>query len=128
MMDKGHRYTDKQIELLEKRLRRHYGKVSKDIKKKLTDYLKQNKDRYEELWRALDEVEITTAQFEYLLMSDNGLDAIEGDITDVCVEGDAGAMALVGTVLGAIFAYNSNFQGQKMQLDIGKINGLHEVL
>lgn len=124
MMDKGHRYTDKQIELLEKRLRRHYGKVSKDIKKKLTDYLKQNKDRYEELWRALDEGEITTAQFEYLLMSDNGLDAIEGDITDVCVEGDANAMVLVGTALGAIFAYNSNFQGQKMQLDIGKINGL----
>ena len=127
-MDRGHRYTDKEIELLENRLKRHYKKVSKEIRKKLTEYLKTNRDYYEELWRRLDNGEITEAQFEYAVLTDSGLDAIEGAIVDDCVEGDANALAIVGAVLNGIYIYNHNYQGDKMQLELGKAINLVERL
>ena len=114
-MDKGHRYTDKQIELLEKRLRRHYKRINAELQKKLTAYLKENAEQYEELWRKLDEGEITDGQFEYLILSDNGLETIQGELVNDCVEGDAQAMTMIGAVLGGIYAYNHISQGQKMQ-------------
>lgn len=119
-MDKGHRYTDKQIELLERRLKRHYGKANAELRRKLEEYLKENKGRYEEMWRLLDEGEITPEQFEYLIMTDSGLDALEGELTEACVENDTQAMALIGAVLGGIYAFNNAYQGQRMQKKIGK--------
>lgn len=122
-MDKGHRYTDKQIELLEKRLRSHYKKVSKEARDKLLQYLTQNEPYYTELWRRLDEGEITEAEFEYLIMTDNGLGAAEGDIVNSYVDGDGNAMGIIGAVLGGIYVYNSLYQGRKIQNDIGKVPG-----
>ena len=120
-MDKGHSYTDKQIELLEKRLRRHYRKVNEEIRKKLTEYLETNYDYYEELWRRLDAGEITEAQFEYLILSDNRLEVVENSMVEDCVEGDSQAMVIVGAVLGGIYTYNHNFQGRKMQSELKAI-------
>lgn len=122
-MDRGHSYTDKQIELLEKRLRRHYKSVSKEARKKLTDHMEENYEYYEELWRRLDNGEITEGQFEYAVMSDSGLEAVQNEIVEDYVEGDAKAMALVGAVLGRIYTYNRNYQGRKMNIDAGKIKG-----
>lgn len=130
-MDKGHSYTDKQIELLEKRLKRHYKKVNEEIRKKLTEYLETNYDYYEELWRRLDEGEITDAQFEYMILSDNRLELVENSMTEDCVEGDSQAMAIVGAVLTGIYTYNHNFQGRKMQSElkaVGKAVKLYERL
>jgi SPP1 gp7 family putative phage head morphogenesis protein len=118
-MDKGHRYTDKQIELLEKRLERHYQGVSAEARKKLIKYLKDNQERYTELWRQLDEGEITEAQFDYLIMSDNELESIQGELVNTYVEGDAKAMSIVGAALGVVFAYNHNYQGDKMRAETG---------
>lgn len=117
-MDKGHRYTDKQIDLLEKRLKRHYKKVSEENRKKLTEYLESNYEYYEELWRRLDEGEISETQFEYMVMSDNGLETVEGEMVNNYVEGDAKAMALIGVVLQTIYIYNRNYQGRKMQSEV----------
>ena len=114
-MDKGHIYTDKQIALLEKKLLRHYNKLNKDAVKKLTQYLKDNEPYYTELWRKFDEGEITPAQFEYLIMADNRLETVQGELVNDYVEGDAKAMALIGAALGGILAYNRNYQGQRMQ-------------
>ena len=122
-MDKGHSYTDKEIELLEKRLRRHYKSISKEARKKLTAYLEENYDYYEELWRRLDNGEITEGQFEYAVLSDSGLEAVQGEIVEDYVEGDAKAMVLVGVVLGRIYTYNRNYQGHRMNLEAGKIKG-----
>ena len=118
-MDKGHRYTDKQIELLEKRLKRHYRRVNAELQKKLTAYLNENAEQYEELWRKLDEGEITPSQFEYLIMSDNGLETIEGELVNTYVEADAKAMSIVGAALGIVFAYNHNYQRDKMRAETG---------
>lgn len=118
-MDKGHRYTDKQIELLEKRLERHYQGVSAEARKKLIKYLKDNQERYAELWRQLDEGEITEAQFDYLIMSDNELESIQGELVNTYVEGDAKAMSIVGAALGIVFAYNHNYQRDKMRAETG---------
>ena len=93
-MDKGHRYTDKQIEILEKRLRQHYKSVNKQLRNRLIEYLKDNKEYYEELWHRLDEGEITEGQFEYLVESDNGLETIQGEMVNDCVEGDSKAMVI----------------------------------
>ena len=118
-MDKGHRYTDKQIELLEQKLTRHYTSVSNKAKKKLLKYLKEHQERYEELWRQLDDGEITEAQFEYLIETDNELETLQGELVNDYVEGDAKAMAIVGAVLGTIYAYNHNYQGDKMAAKTG---------
>ena len=118
-MDKGHRYTDKQIELLEKRLERHYQGVSAEARKKLIKYLKENQERYTELWRQLDEGEITEAQFDYLIMSDNELESIQGELVNDYVEADAKAMSIVGAALGIVFAFNHNYQGDKMRAETG---------
>lgn len=118
-MDRGHRYTDKQIELLEQKLAKHYKNVSDKVKKKLLKYLKEHQERYEELWRQLDEGEITEAQFEYLIETDNELETLQGEIVNDYVEGDAKAMKLVGAVLGVIYAYNHNVQGEQMAAKVG---------
>lgn len=123
-MDRGHRYTDKQIELLEKKLNRHYKKVSAEARKRLTQYLKNNEEYYDELWRRLDEGEITEAQFEYFLMADNELETVQGDIVNDYVEGDATAMVIIGAALGGIYAFNSTYQGRKMQKKVSKAVGL----
>ena len=117
-MDKGHRYTDKQIELLEKRLKRHYKTVSEEIRKKLTEYLETNRHYYEELWRRFDEGEISSLQFEQLILSDSGREDVENSIVEDCVEGDSQAMVLVGAAIGGIYIYNNNFQAAKMQSDL----------
>ena len=123
-MDKGHRYTDKQIEILEKKLQRHYKTVSAEARKRLTQYLRDNEEQYAELWRRLDEGEITEAQFEYFLMSDSGLETVQGEIVNNYVEGDAKAMVIIGAALGSIYAFNSNYQGRKMQSEVSKAVGL----
>ena len=118
-MDRGHEYTDKQIELLEQKLARHYKSVSDKAKRKLLRYLKEHQERYEELWRQLDEGEITEAQFEYLIESDNELETLQGELVNDYVEGDAKAMAIVGAALGAIYAFNHNDQGERMATKTG---------
>ena len=118
-MDKGHVYTDKQIALLEKKLAKHYKGVSDHAKKKLIRYLKANAERYEELWRQLDEGEITEAQFEYLIETDNELETLQGELVNDYVEGDAKAMAIVGAALGTIYAFNHNYQGDAMAAKMG---------
>ena len=120
MMDKGHRYTDKQIELLEKRLRRHYKKVNDEVQKKLTEYLETNEDYYNELWRRLDDGEITEAQFEYIVLADSGLNVLQNTLVEDYVESDSQAMAIVGAALGAVYIYNHNYQGRKMQSRVKK--------
>lgn len=114
-MDKGHRYTDKQIELLEKRLKRLYKGVSAEAKRKFAEYLKANEERYTDLWQQLDSGEITEGQFEYLIMSDNELETLQGEIVNDYVENDGRAMALIGTVLTTIYAYNHNAQAAAMK-------------
>ena len=118
-MDKGHIYTDKQIALLEKKLAKHYKGVSDHAKRKLIRFLKANAERYEELWRQLDEGEITEAQFEYLIETDNELETLQGELVNDYVEGDAKAMKLVGAALGAIYAFNHNYQGDVMAAKAG---------
>ena len=124
MMDKGHRYTDKQIDLLEKRLKRHYKKVSEEAQQKLVQYLNENEDYYTELWRRLDEGEIDEGQFEYLMMSDNGLETVQGEMVNDYVEADVKAMAMIGAVLRTVYVYNHNYQGRKMQTKLSGITGL----
>lgn len=114
-MDKGHVYTDKQIAELEARLRKHYANVSKEARKRLTQYLKNNEAHYVELWRRLDEGEITEAQFEYLVMSDSELESVQGELVNHYVAADAAAMAIVGASLSRIYRYNSVYQGQRME-------------
>lgn len=118
-MDKGHRYTDKQIELLEKRLERHYKSINGKVRERLILYMESNQPYYEELWRRLDEGEISDAQFEYLIMSDDGLETVQGEIVNDYVDGDAQAMAMIGAALTAIYIFNHNSQSESMQTKAG---------
>lgn len=118
-MDKGHKYTDKQIELLEKRLKRFYKEVSAEARKKLTEYFERNEERYMELWRRFDEGEITAGQFEYLILSDDELETLQGELVNEYVDGDEKAMSMIGAVLATIYAYNHNAQASKMQSETG---------
>lgn len=115
MMDKGHKYTDKQIELLEKRLERHYKNIGKKARERLILYMESNQPYYEELWRRLDEGEISEAQFEYLIMSDDNLETVQGEIVNDYVEGDAQAMSMIGAALSAIYIFCHNSQAESMQ-------------
>ena len=114
-MDKGHRYTDKQIEALEKRLLRFYGGVSAELKKELTAFLKAHTDEINGLWERLDNGEQIDVD---ILLAQGFTDEIDA-LAERCAEADIDAMKLVAVVMGSVYAFNHNYQADKLNRTAG---------
>ena len=127
-MDRGHRYTDKQIEALEKQLSRFYKGVSDEIRKQLIKYLKEHETELEKLWERLDKgekVDVDAYMHENMGGEINAL-------TNECVKADDKAMKMVGIAMTAVFLYNYNSKAvdlkKKTGINIGKLLRLKRML
>lgn len=117
-MDKGHRFTDKEIERLEGVLKRHYGKTNKAVTKLLTKHLKQYEDRIAEYQERLDSGDITEAQYAeavfMLITTGNDWEQTQEAIVETYVESDISAMQIVGASMISIYLYNHLFKSGRM--------------
>lgn len=109
-MDKGHRYTDRQIEALEKRLNRFYKGISAELMNELTEYLKAHTDEINALWERLDNGEKVDID-EFI---NRELDDEINKLADRCVKADQKAMRYVGVAMGAVFVFNRNEQAKTL--------------
>ena len=114
-MDKGHKYTDKRIELLERQLDRHYKKVSAEAKKQLKEYLNNHKAELQDMWDKLDNGDKADVEtYVYKEMKDE-IDRL----VDLYVKADQKAMSIVGASMGAIMAYNYNDTAERIRKKTG---------
>jgi SPP1 gp7 family putative phage head morphogenesis protein len=117
-MDKGHKFTDKEIERLENILKRHYGKTNKKVTEILSEYLKQYEDRIAEYEERVDSGEMTEQQYEdavYMLITTGAEWAqTEDQIVSEYVKADASAMEVVGASMITIYLYNALYKSQRM--------------
>ena len=114
-MDRGHRYTDKRIEALEKQLSRFYKGVSADIRERLRLFLQEHEDELNELWQRLENGEKVDVD---AYIQNNLGDEID-EITKECVKADSKAMEMVGTAMSAIFIYNYNDKAETLNRKTG---------
>ena len=109
-MDKGHRYTDKQIEALEKRLNRFYRGISTELMNELTEYLKAHESEINALWDRLDNGEkVDIDEFINRELADE-----INTLADECVNTDQKAMEFVGIAMAQIFVFNFNVQASTL--------------
>lgn len=117
-MDKGHKFTDKEIERLENILKRHYGKTNKAVTQILSEYLKQYEDRIAEYEERVDSGEMTEQQYEdavyMLITTGNEWAQTEDQIVSEYVKADASAMEIVGASMITIYLYNALYKSQRM--------------
>ena len=117
-MDKGHKFTDKEIERLENILKRHYGKTNKTVTEMLSKHLKQYEDRIAEYQERLDSGMMTEQQYEdavfMLITTGNDWMQTEDAILTEYVEADASAMDIVGASMMTVYLYNSLFKSGRM--------------
>lgn len=114
-MDRGHKYTDKRIAILEKQLNRHYKKTSAEAKKQLKAYLKEHESELNDMWERLDNGEYVDID-NYVYMN---MRAEIDKLTDIYVEADQKAVQIVGASMGAIFAYNYNDTAERIRKKTG---------
>lgn len=114
-MDKGHRYTDKQIEALERRLSRFYRGVSADLIKGLMEYLKRHEDEINALWERLDNGE--KVDIEGFINRE--LDGEINILSEQCVKADQNAMKYVGAAMAMVFAFNNKAQAETLKKKTG---------
>ena len=114
-MDRGHKYTDRRIELLEKQLDRHYRKVSDEAKTHLKAYLIDQEDEIKDMQERLDNGEKVDVE-GYIYKNMKG----EIDkLTDIYVKADQQAMSIIGASMGAIVAYNYNDTAERIRKKTG---------
>lgn len=117
-MDKGHKFTDKEIERLENKLKRHYGKVNKRVTDMLSEYLKKYEGKIAEYQERLDSGDITEQQYEnavfMLITTGNDWDQLQESIVSEYVEADDSAMKVVGESMIAIYLYNHLYKSGRM--------------
>lgn len=117
-MDKGHKFTDKEIERLENSLKRHYGKTNKKVTEILSEYLKQYEDKIAEYEERVDSGEMTEQQYEdavyMLITTGNEWAQTEDQILSEYVKADASAMEIVGASMMTIYLYNHLFKSGRM--------------
>ena len=117
-MDKGHKFTDKEIERLENILKRHYGKTNKTVTEMLSKHLKRYEDRISEYQERLESGAMTEQQYEdavFLLIAtgDDWMQTEDAILTEY-VEADASAMDIVGASMMTIYLYNALYKSQRM--------------
>lgn len=117
-MDKGHKFTDKEIERLENKLRKHYGKTNKAVIDMLTEHLKQYEDRIAEYQQRLDSGGMTEQQYEdavyMLITTGNDWQQTQDAIVNAYVESDASAMQIIGATMLTVYLYNNLFKSKRM--------------
>lgn len=117
-MDKGHKFTDKEIERLENILKRHYGKTNKTVTEMLSKHLKQYEDRIAEYQDRVDSGAMTEQQYEdavyMLITTGNEWAQTEDDILTEYVKADSSAMDVVGASMMTIYLYNHLFKSSRM--------------
>lgn len=117
-MDKGHKFTDKEIERLENILKRHYGKTNKAVTEILSEYLKQYEDTIAEYEERVDSGEMTEQQYEdavYMLITTGAEWAqTEDQIVSEYVKADTSAMEIVGASMLTVYLYNALYKSQRM--------------
>ncbi len=116
-MDKGHRYTDKQIEALEKRLNRFYKGISAELMNELTEYLNTHTDEINALWERLDNGE--KVDIEGFINRE--LDSEINTLADKFVKADQKAMDFVGVAMATVFVFNHNTQARTLKTKTGKL-------
>ena len=117
-MDKGHKFTDKEIERLENILKQHYGKTNKTVTEMLSKHLKQYEDRIAEYQDRLDSGAMTEQQYEdavfMLITTGNDWAQTENAILTEYVKADSSAMDIVGASMMTVYLYNSLFKSNRM--------------
>lgn len=117
-MDKGHKFTDKEIERLENALKRHYGKTNKVVTEILTEHLKRYEDRISEYQERLESGDITEQQYEdavfMLITTGNDWTQTEEKIVNEYVESDSSAMKIIGASMITIYLYNNLYKNGAM--------------
>ena len=117
-MDKGHKFTDKEIERLENSLKRHYGKTNKKVTEILSEYLKRYEDTIAEYEERVDSGEMTEQQYEdavyMLITTGNEWAQTEDQIVSEYVKADASAMEIVGASMITVYLYNALYKSQRM--------------
>lgn len=109
-MDRGHKYTDKRIALLEKQLDRHYKRASAKAKKQLKTFLKEHEAELKDLWESGGDIDT----YVYKNMNDE-IDRL----ADLYVKADREAATIVNSNLDAIFAYNYNDTAERIRKKTG---------
>ena len=117
-MDKGHKFTDKEIERVENVLKRHYGNTNKLVTEMLTEHLKQYEDRITEYQEILESGGMTEQQYEdavfMLVTTGNDWEQVQNNIVNEYVESDISAMKIVGASMMTIYLYNHLFKSKRM--------------
>lgn len=122
-MDKGHKFTDKEIERLENALKRQYGKTNKKVTQILSDYLKQYESTIEGYQELVESGAMTEEQYEdavyMLITTGNEWAQTEDEILTEYVESDVSAMKMVGASMITVYMYNHLYKSGRMNSRAG---------
>lgn len=122
-MDKGHKFTDKEIERLENALKRQYGKTNKKVTQILSDYLKQYESTIEGYQELVESGAMTEEQYEdavyMLITTGNEWTQTEDEILTEYVESDVSAMKMVGASMITVYLYNHLYKSGQMNSRAG---------
>lgn len=122
-MDKGHKFTDKEIERLENALKRQYGKTNKKVTQILSDYLKQYESTIEGYQELVESGAMTEEQYEdavyMLITTGNEWVQTEDEILTEYVKSDVSAMEMVGASMITVYLYNHLYKSGRMNSRAG---------
>lgn len=117
-MDKGHKFTDKEIERLENALKRHYGKTNKTVREMLTEHLSQYKNRVAEYKERFESGGMTRQQYEdavfMLITTGNDWEQVQESIINEYIDADVSAMQTVGVSMVAVYLFNHLYKSGRM--------------
>ena len=117
-MDKGHKFTDKEIERLENILKKRYGTTNKKVTEILSKHLKRYEPIIKEYAERVDAGTMTKQQYDdtvfMLITTGSSWVETEDAIVSEYVKADSDAMKIVGTGMVGIYLYNHLYKSGRM--------------
>lgn len=124
-MDAGHKLTDKELEKLEKRIKKTYREAYNDLTSTIQDYFRKFAERDEEQKELLTSGEITNAQYKQWRLAQIGrgerFEAMRDKVARRMTDANAVARAYVNDVTPGIYSLNRNYAAYTIERVAGDV-------
>lgn len=108
------KWTDMELEKLEKKIKKEYGKAWKELEKKAEEYFKQFEKRYKQEFEAYQNGKYTKQEFDLWVQSQLGRGARWEDLRDMMsgrvTDANKVAASYINDVTPGIYSLNHNFE------------------
>lgn len=123
MADLGHQMTDEMLEQLEKKIAREYALASKEMRKKLRDYLEKDEEKRLEQKALLDAGKISRKEYREWCYRHKMMGQQWRDMKNVLAEDLQSARAIATKIardqMADVYALNANYATYQLEHDFG---------